>query len=198
MNVVSNPKFIIIRRPSKMQDTKNVLNYQEKDANILSHHSNKRKRKRNIIFFNPPHNMNVSTNVGRYFLNAIVKHFGGNQQLKKLFNKNNVKVSYSCGQNIRQEIKGHNIKILRKSREETIVNRGPADNQIKLCNCTRGRGCPLDGKCQSNNIVYLATVKVEDGNEHYYAGQTITSFKKRWQNHLTSFNKAYKRKSCAY
>ena len=32
-------------------------------------------RKRNIIWFNPPYNNNIATNIGRYFLNLIKKHF---------------------------------------------------------------------------------------------------------------------------
>ena len=70
----------------------------------------KRKRKnRKTIWFNPPHSDTVATNVGRLFLNAVEKHFGSDKDLKKLFNRNNVKVSYSCGRNLKQDIQ-HNIR----------------------------------------------------------------------------------------
>jgi len=55
----------------------------------------KRNQHRNIIWFNPPFSKNVSTNVARKFL-ALIKHFSKSNHLKKLFNKNNIKVSYSC------------------------------------------------------------------------------------------------------
>ena len=34
-----------------------------------------RNRKRNIIWYNPPYNKVVSTNIGRVFLNLLDKHF---------------------------------------------------------------------------------------------------------------------------
>ena len=37
----------------------------------------------------------VSTNIGRYFLNLIAKHFPPHHKYRKIFNKNNIKVSYS-------------------------------------------------------------------------------------------------------
>ena len=58
----------------------------------------------------PPYNKNVSTNVGRKFLHLIQKHFNSGH-LKQLFNKNNMKVSYSFTQNIASIIKSHNTTI---------------------------------------------------------------------------------------
>ena len=37
--------------------------------------NNKKQRKRNIIWFNPPYSKNVKTNIGKLFLNLIKKHF---------------------------------------------------------------------------------------------------------------------------
>ena len=56
----------------------------------------KRKRKRNILWFNPPYNKSVQTNIGRIFLNLINKHFPNSGKLHKIFNKNTLKLSYSC------------------------------------------------------------------------------------------------------
>ena len=72
----------------------------------------RRKRQRKIIWFNPPFNLDVSTNVAKIFLNLIEKHFLRSSKLHKIFNKNTVKVSYSCTQNMSQIIKGHNKKIV--------------------------------------------------------------------------------------
>ena len=56
----------------------------------------KRNRSRNIIWFNPPFNKNVSTNVAKQFLNLIDEHFPKSNKLHAIFNRNAVKVSYSC------------------------------------------------------------------------------------------------------
>ena len=47
------------------------LKYQKNTSTINS----KQQRKRNIIWFNPPYSMNVATNIERFFLNLINKHF---------------------------------------------------------------------------------------------------------------------------
>ena len=64
--------------------------------------------KRNIKWFNPPFSQTVSTNVGKRFLNLLDKHFPPNNQLHKIFNRNTVKVSYSCTPNVGSIIKSHN------------------------------------------------------------------------------------------
>jgi hypothetical protein len=91
----------------------------------------KRTRTRNVIWFNPPYNKNVSSNVGMKFLSLINKHFQSNH-LKKLFNKNTVKVSYSCTENIDAIIKSHNAKIATPPKPETAI-----------CNCRKKPECPL-------------------------------------------------------
>ena len=57
-------------------------------------------RSRNIIWFNPPYNKCVTSNIGRDFLNLITKHFPNNSPLSKIFNGNNSKVSYSYTSNM--------------------------------------------------------------------------------------------------
>ena len=74
--------------------------------------SNKKQRKRNIIWFNPPYSKNVKTNIGKIFLNLIKKHFPPHHKSHKLFNRNTVKISYSCMRNIKSIINSHNTKIL--------------------------------------------------------------------------------------
>ena len=70
-----------------------------------------RNRRRNIIWYNPPYIKSVSTNIGRVFLNLLDKHFHKEHKLNKIFNRNSVKVSYSCTRNIEHIIKKHNRKI---------------------------------------------------------------------------------------
>jgi len=54
------------------------------------------RRGRKIIWFNPPYNKNLSTNIGKYFLNLVNKHFPQKHKFRKIFNKNNVKVTAAC------------------------------------------------------------------------------------------------------
>ena len=61
-----------------------------------------RNRQRNIIWFNPPFSKNVKTNIARNFLCLIDKHFPPNHKLHKIFNRNTVKVSYSCMNNVKE------------------------------------------------------------------------------------------------
>ena len=89
--------------------------------------SNRKNRQRNVIWFNPPYSMNVQTNIGREFLNLVSKHFPKNHRYNKIFNKNNVKVSYSCTDNLQTIIKKHNrrsSKQARLPRQKTIVTAG--------------------------------------------------------------------------
>ena len=55
----------------------------------------KKVRQRKIIWFNPPYSVNVETNIGKTFLKLIDKHFPKINKFHKIFNRNNVKVSYS-------------------------------------------------------------------------------------------------------
>ena len=70
---------------------KTKLQYQQPKEN----NQNKKKRKRNIIWFNPPYSKSVKTNIGRIFIKLISKHFPPNQKFVKIFNKSTIKLSYS-------------------------------------------------------------------------------------------------------
>ena len=67
-----------------------------------------RLRKRNITWYNPPFNAMVKTNVGRAFLHLLNKHFGKQHRFNKIFNRNTVKLSYSCMPNFESLISKHN------------------------------------------------------------------------------------------
>ena len=54
---------------------KTKLQYQQPKEN----NQNKKKRKRNIIWFNPPYSKSVKTNIGRIFIKLISKHFPPNK-----------------------------------------------------------------------------------------------------------------------
>ena len=63
--------------------------------------------KRKIIWFNPPCNQNMSTNIAKIFLKLVDKHFPRTQRLHKIYDRNTIKVSYSCVSNVQQLIKKH-------------------------------------------------------------------------------------------
>lgn len=137
----------------------------------------RRSRKRNIIWFNPPYNKTVKTNIGKIFLNLIEKHFTEENKLSKIFNKNNVKISYSCTKNITDIIKNHNKKMTTYKN----VTKDP------ICNCRNRATCPLQGNCQITNTIYKAKVSTNNNTMHYI-GATEGPFKMRNNNHNLSFN----------
>lgn len=97
--------------------------------------------------------------------------------LHKIFNRNTVKISYSCMPNLKQNIDGHNKSTLQK-----IV-------PSKTCNCRKAADCPLAGNCLKQSVVYQATVATEDNRpDQTYVGLTENSFKTRFTNHKASFN----------
>ena len=58
------------------------------------------KRKRHITWFNPPFTSNVKSNIGKRFLTLIDQHFPKNHPLHKICNRNTLKLSYSCMDNM--------------------------------------------------------------------------------------------------
>ena len=58
----------------------------------------------------------------------------------------------------------------------------------KGCNCRKKDECPLGGRCLTSNMVYRACVTSERGSVSY-VGICEGSFKQRYSNHKTSFNR---------
>ena len=73
---------------------------------------NNRNRARNIIWFNPPYSQNVKSNIGKRLLKLVKKHFPRDHKLYKIFNRNTLKLSYSCMSSMSSVIKQHNYKVL--------------------------------------------------------------------------------------
>ena len=136
----------------------------------------KRNRVRNIIWFNPPHSAHVKTDVGKKFLKLLDKHFPTHHKYHKLFNRNNVKVSYSCMQNLSSIISSHNTKILESTETKETIS----------CDCRKKTECPLKGECNIKCIVYKAQVISGDTVKNYY-GISEPKFKLRFHNHNSSF-----------
>ena len=122
--------------------------------------------------------MNVRTNIGKAFLKLMKKHFPNGNSLHKVFNKNTLKVSYSCMGNMASIISSHN---------RTILN--PDVSLEYVCNCRSRNECPLQNKCLTLKIVYRANVENDTNNQKkFYFGVSETPFKERFRNHKKKFN----------
>ena len=97
----------------------------------------KKRRNRKIIWFNPPYSKHVTTSIGNQFFRLLNKHFPKGHQFHKIFNRNTVKLSYSCAPNVARIIKSINSKILCHD---------SATSDAKECNCRDKNSCPLQKK----------------------------------------------------
>ena len=146
-----------------------------------THGKVKKSRSRKIIWFNPPYSQSVKTNIGKEFFRILEKHFPKRHKFHKLFNKNTVKLSYSCMPNVGSLIKSHNMKTLN----------GKETQSTPSCNCRAKGECPLDGKCCSKSIVYQATIS-DSQNQFHYIGISEPEFKSRFSGHKSSMkNRTY-------
>ena len=136
----------------------------------------KEKRKRKVIWFNPPFSMNVKTNVGKTFLKLLQRHFPKPHLMSNLFNRNTVKISYFCMRSMESVISSHNKQILNPSREYFRYNRRVRNE------------CHLDNKYLTPNIVHEAKVSNKANNEcKRYLGASETPFRERFKNHTRNF-----------
>ena len=154
-----------------------TLTYTPKETNNCRK-ERQHQRKRNITWFNPPFSRHVKTNIGRKFLALVEHHFPKGHQLSKICNRNTLKVSYSCMDNMHTITKAHNNKIINNSQEQARDS----------CNCRKKEDCPIPGKCTARNIIYEAKVATPD-DEKIYIGLTSTSFKSRYATHKASFTR---------
>ena len=149
--------------------------------NLKKYSVRKEQRKKNnrngkIIWFNPPYSKQVSNNIGKRFLNLLDQHFPKKHRLCKIFNRNNVKVSYSCTENMSSLISSHNKKL---SNSRT--------GNIKPCNCRKKDECPLNEQCLAQDIVYKCIASTSMNPDKTYLGTAECDFKKRYNNHTNSF-----------
>ncbi|GFS04173.1 hypothetical protein ElyMa_006489000 [Elysia marginata] len=149
----------------------------------------RKKRSRKITWFNPPFSYSVSTNVAKTFLSMIDRDFPKTNKLHKIFNRNTVKVSYSCMPNVNLTIQNHNKKLLQQHRNE----KAPTET---TCNCRQKENCPLKGHYLTKCIVYKATVtETKTNKQETYVGLTENTFKTRFNQHKSSFKLEHKKAS---
>ena len=82
-------------------------------------------------------------------------------ELRKICNKNNVKISYSCMVNVSSKIARRNKSLL----QPQITKYG--------CNCRVKNTCPLQTQCQTQNLIYRADVENEINNEKRYISDLL-------------------------
>ena len=92
-----------------------------------------------------------------------------------MFNRNTVKLSYSCLPIMKNFINSHNQQILNKE------NSTPKD-----CNCQSHNNCSFNGKCLLKGI-YKATVWWNKGNKEYVGSIGVYSMI-RYNQHKYSMN----------
>ena len=137
----------------------------------------RRNRQRNIIWFSPPFSKNVKTNIEHSFLKLVNTHFPIDNKLHKIFNRNTVKICYSCMSNVKSIITSHSTCIIRKSQ--------PQDISAENCNCRNKHACPLQNKCMSKDIIYKATINTGNTQDtKHYIGMTSNTFKERYRNRI--------------
>ena len=94
-----------------------------------------------------------------------------------IFNRNTVKISYSCLRN---------ISSIPSSQKRNIL--WPKQKSFG-CNCRVKNECLLNGECQTPSVIYRADV-INDSNdeEKLYFELADTTFKERYKNHIRDFN----------
>ena len=159
---------------SKLQYTERPDNNTDTSQNP---HVRKKCRNRNVVWFNPPFNTGVKTNIGKEFLKLVDKNFPNTNPLSVIINRKTVKVSYSCTSNMAHIMQKHNKKILSTENKE----------KEKSCNCRNKAECPVNNSCLTDGVIYKATVL--DGNDvkAEYIGCTELEFKSRYNLHTYSF-----------
>ena len=115
-------------------------------------------------------------------MRLVKRHFPKENRLHKIFNKNTLKISYSCMGNVASVLSAHNRNILYPKKSEFG------------CNCRSKTDFPLDNKCLTPKIVYQADVWKDTNDEKkFYFGVSETPFNERFTNHKEKFaNKKYR------
>ena len=103
-----------------------------------------------------------------------------------LFNRNKVKISYSCMQNMPNFIQNHNTVLLKSSVASTA----------KECSYRQKYNCSQAEKCLSECLAYHAEIDRSDINQNKNLyGSCKKNFKECYNNHTTSFRNKSKEKN---
>ena len=144
--------------------------------------SKRKNRQRNdIVWYNSSFSENTGINNGHKLLDLVDKHFPKDLKLRKMFNRNNIKIGYCCMNNTKQIIDNHNKRILTtfiQTADHTAAT--AAINNNETCNCRQENTCPLDGNCLQSLVNYQASITRKDNNTtKTYTGLTENDLKKK-------------------
>ena len=141
--------------------------------------SKKKKRKRNITWFNTPFNEHVKTNIGKEFFRLLTKHYPLHHRLHKFCNKFNVKVSYSCMPNMAAIItKNNKLYYLTGLLQIALHHRAIVETN-PVVHYKENTTNPLLS-------TYIACPILGNATSNYY-GCCETEFKAHFYNHNQSF-----------
>ena len=89
-----------------------------------------------MIWFNPPFNKSVQTNIGKSFLLLVQKHFRPNHKFHNIFNKNKLNSKYGNNKVIRTDPKKYTRHMPEKEQRtySTITQIKAYNNVSKDCN----------------------------------------------------------------
>ena len=196
LSSLSSCKEVFDRAAPVYQEALHASGYKHKLSYDPSCNTRRRgknnNRKRDILWFNPPFRKNVATNIGKKFFTLLDRCFPQGTRLHRLFNRNTVKLSYSCMPNVKNAVLTNNKKVINASSNSNAGTSARADD----CNCRIKSSCPLDGKCQQSGVVYQAKVtRLDNNSSETYVGLTENSFKIRYRNHTASFRNKVARNS---
>ena len=98
-----------INNSSNNSSNNDSCNYRLEDSDNNSNSNNKKTnhRKRKVIWFNPTFCKLSNINIGKYFLKLMDRHFNKDNSLNEIFNRNTLKITYSCKNNIFKIIHNH-------------------------------------------------------------------------------------------
>ena len=106
--------------------------------------------------------------------------------INQIFNKQNLKISYSNMPSVDRILKAKNQKLLEP------------DKKLKIegCNCPERQTCPINKQCQTRSLIYRADLKYEVDRQgpqevleinKVYFGNSMNTFKQRYAVHKSSF-----------
>ena len=134
--------------------------------------------------------------IGHKWPALLDKYFPKDHKLRKIFNCNTIKTSYSFMNHTKQIINNHNQRILNSLKH---INDTAGDAKIKdnkTCNCRQKNTSPLNRDYLQPSVIYQATVTGKDNSTtDKYIGIKENDFSIRYRNHTASFRRAKQRNS---
>ena len=107
---------------------------------------------------------------------VVRKHFPRSHEFNKTFNLNTINISCSSMPNVKNLIKQHNSRFLKKDQ----------DKIQRSCNCRIKERYTLNGKCLHQCMAYKTEVTTNTTYEEYY-GTSEGELKSRYNNHRQCF-----------